>query len=350
MGKKHKMLSIWQNLPCVFTVWGQVKWLERPSAREPSSDVAIFPKANLQAHWVWRHPRDGSHGVDKCVIGQKWCQPSWRAASGSAQLCCLLCLNIQRQTAPVWATRTTHKAGCVLISAQCWALQGVWQREPKVPQKQPGRIRWKMPAPARCLPEGMHRNCPPCFCMLLYKTCFVCAFFVCLFLLGLFDMQLPKSLWQYPWKKKVIGIMSPFKLALVAEVRWATLLCALNEMKGNRVESDNSNNSVFPFSPSLWKGLQDPVCSSGSPELLPNFSAFCLKLRRETIAQPSRLLIAIFPELTLIQFCISMACYWVQASVTVVLSPPGLCPPCSGFLPWIIKTHNSTVLPRSSKG
>lgn len=270
--------------------------------------------------------------------------------SGSAQLCCLLCLNIQRQTAPVWATRTTHKAGCVLISAQCWALQGVWQREPKVPQKQPGRIRWKMPAPARCLPEGMHRNCPPCFCMLLYKTCFVCAFFVCLFLLGLFDMQLPKSLWQYPWKKKVIGIMSPFKLALVAEVRWATLLCALNEMKGNRVESDNSNNSVFPFSPSLWKGLQDPVCSSGSPELLPNFSAFCLKLRRETIAQPSRLLIAIFPELTLIQFCISVACYWVQASVTVVLSPPGLCPPCSGFLPWIIKTHSPTVLPRSSKG
>lgn len=45
--------------------------------------------------------------------------------------------------------------------------------------------------------------------------------------------------------------MSPFELALVAEVRWATLLCALNEMKGNRVESDNSNNSVFPFSPSL---------------------------------------------------------------------------------------------------
>lgn len=143
--------------------------------------------------------------------------------------------------------------------------------------------------------------------------------------------------------------MSPSKLAFVAEVRCATLLCGLNEMKGNKVESDKSNNSAFPFSPLLWKGLQDPLCSSVSSKLLPNFSVVCLKLRRETIAQPSRLLIAVFPELTFIQLCISAACYWVQASVTIVLSPPGFCPPCSGFLPWIVKTRSSTVLPHSSK-
>lgn len=52
--------------------------------------------------------------------------------------------------------------------------------------------------------------------------------------------------------------MSPSKLAFVAEVRCATLLCGLNEMKGNKVESDKSNNSAFPFSPLLWKGLLGP--------------------------------------------------------------------------------------------
>lgn len=86
-------------------------------------------------------------------------------------------------------------------------------------------------------------------------------------------------------------------------------LCSLplHEMKGSKVESGKSRKLGLPLPPSVWKGLWDPVCHFFIASF--QLSAVCLNPRRESAAQPSRLLITLFSELPSTQFSISMAYY-----------------------------------------